>query len=199
MASTNHRTRATLRPVHANRDHWGPVARFADVRIPPAGIVVLVLAIGGATSVGCGPSTKPPATTATTATTASSTTTTADNQTVAPITGTDDHAVQSRLRNGATVELTLFTDQSKFTADVATLENVDPTLKFADGVTPPANPEVLEVAVSPDGQWACLTGRSAAGHVFVMAVGPNVDVYAGTTAFRACTSHASQGLQRANG
>ena len=152
-------------------------------------------------AVGCSRGTKPVTTASTTAqpiTTAAQTTTTA-TPTTTPAAATDDTSVAARLRDAATAELTLYTDKLSFSDNPKTLAEIEPGIQWASGVTPPTNPVVVNVAISGDAQWACLTGKSAAGHVFVTVTGPRIDVYSGTTAVKSCSAAVILGMRRTNG
>jgi hypothetical protein len=119
--------------------------------------------------------------------------------TTAAVSGAGDTAVYQQLRNTATLELTLFTENQAFTDDLAKLATVDGSLRLGPGLAPPAGPGIVNVAVSADAQWACLTGTSSLGHVLVMAIGPKTDVYSGTAALADCSASGAQGLRPANG
>ena len=124
--------------------------------------------------------------------TAAATTNTAASTTVAPApttttSGVSDDSLATRLYDVATAEDTLYTDSGKFTADLATLTSVEPSVTYGSGLAPPANPAAVDVAVSADGQWACFTALSASGQLVVEAIGaPPANEYQGTKQLTVC-------------
>ena len=120
-------------------------------------------------AVGCsggGSSLTTATTTGHTITTEGQTTTTARSSPTT-VGGTDDNAVYERVKNAVTAELTLYTDSVRFTDNMATLAGVDPDLKLGSGLSAPANPAIVNVAISVDAQWACLTGKSGSSDISV--------------------------------
>ena len=172
-------------------------------------------------TVGCGTGGKP-TTGATTSTTSSGANTAANTAapattratpattratpatTVAPspsaVKGTDDASVATRLYNVANAEDTLYLDAGKFTDDLAMLTDLDPSVTYGSGLTPPPNPATVNVAISADAQWACFIGRSAVGHLLVEAIGPPPgNEYTGNVALTICDTSSVQKMRRASG
>jgi hypothetical protein len=138
---------------------------------------------------------EPPPSTTTTAPASAATTST----TGALTNGTDDASVLTRLQNVATAELVLYTDNQMVSASAATLTNVEPGVTYGQGLTPPTNPVEVNVAVSADAQYACLTGQSASGRVYVLVVGPPANVYEGFMALTVCDAAVVQHLKLVTG
>ncbi|MGZ7087627.1 MAG: prepilin-type N-terminal cleavage/methylation domain-containing protein, partial [Ilumatobacteraceae bacterium] len=71
-----------------------------------------------------------------------------------------DRAAQSDLRNGLTAEKTFFTDSQTYSAVTATMQGIEPSLKWGGALT---------VGVSPDGSAVCLSEASKSGTTFSIA------------------------------
>ncbi len=128
---------------------------------------------------------RPTAAATTTITTATTMVTPAPTTTAGP---TAD-SLAERLYAVATAEDTLYTNSGKFTADLATLTSVDPSVTYGSGLAPPTNPAAVDVAVSGDGQWACFTALSTAGQLVVEAIGaPPANQYEGSTQLTVCSA-----------
>jgi hypothetical protein len=157
-------------------------------------LLVLVVAVS------CSGGGTPTASPTTTATTTSAPTTT--SQPPAPnATGTGDAGVETRLYDVLTAEYTLFVDSQAFTANLATLTSVEPSITYGAGLRAPTDPNTVNIAVSSDGQWACLTARSDVGHVFVVGLGnnPGASTYIGITALTTCSAATVQAMKPNNG
>ena len=140
---------------------------------------------------------EPPTTAPPTAT--STTTTPAAAGAAGALNGADDTSVLNRLQGVATAELTLYVNSQRFSADSATLSSVEPGVAYGSGLAPPVDPAAVNVVTSGDSQWACLIGRSTAGHVFVLVVGPPANVYQGSVPLAACDAAAAQKLKLVTG
>jgi len=80
------------------------------------------------------------------------------------------------------------------------LAAVDPSVTYGSGLTPPTNPATVNVAISADAQWACLIGRSAAGHLLVEAIGAAPgNAYTGNVALSICNASSAQRMRPING
>ncbi|MDQ1420328.1 MAG: hypothetical protein QOJ52_2290 [Acidimicrobiaceae bacterium] len=163
------------------------------MHVKPGIVAVLLLAVG------CSGTAKSTAigTTTSMAAIAQTTTTLAPlpTSTTAPA-GTDDTAVNKRMSNAVILEQVVYKNGKLYSADLDLLNSIDPTLKFALGLTAPSSPAIVNVAISPDAQWACLIARSSvAGHTFVAAVGPSNNVYAGGTPLKGCSAAAVRVLR----
>jgi len=80
-----------------------------------------------------------------------------------------NRAAQSDLRNGLTSEKTVYTDSQLYSATVATMKGIEPSLNWettTPAATDPANS--VEVTVSTSGQELCLAARSASGTTFYL-------------------------------
>ena len=97
-----------------------------------------------------------------------------------------DAGAKSNLRNAMTAEKTSYTDTQVYTATVATLQGIEPSLTWVAG-TPTATGQVgvavgdvTSVATGGASQLVCLEAHSASGSVFSMAdlaVGGNAGTY----------------------
>ena len=112
-----------------------------------------------------------------------------------------DRAAQSNLRNALTAEKVIYTDDEVFTATLADLTAVEPSLTWQAAAS--AAPEQVYVRIADTttapvtvSNVTCLEAQSAAGTTFVMgeiAVGVNAGTYYGEATI-ACTEVAVAGL-----
>jgi hypothetical protein len=134
----------------------------------------------------------------TTSVAATSSTTASTDSPVEEVKGDDDQAVQRRISNVITAEKTIFMDESAYTDDLSRLTELDDTFHLTAGVAAPSSPTQVAVAVSADRQWVCATGRSAAGHTWVLVTGPAYAVYVGSASLSKCDQAATTGMRVAN-
>ena len=97
-----------------------------------------------------------------------------------------DAGAKSNLRNAMTAEKTSYTDTQVYTATVATLQGIEPSLTWVAG-TPTATGQVgvavgnvTSVATGGASQLVCLEAHSASGNIFSMAdiaVGASAGTY----------------------
>jgi type IV pilus assembly protein PilA len=113
-----------------------------------------------------------------------------------------DRAAQSNLRNALTAEKVVYTDDEIFSATLADLTAVEPSLTWQTTVS--ADPVEVYVRIAATttapittANEACLESQSAAGTTFVMgeiAVGANAGTYYGEATLAACTEVAVAAL-----
>ena len=113
-----------------------------------------------------------------------------------------DRAAQSNLRNALTAEKVIYTDDEVFTAVLADLTAVEPSLTWQAAVSADPNEIYVRIAATTTApvtadNVTCLESQSAAGTTFVLgeiAVGANAGTYYGEATLAACTEVAVAAL-----
>jgi hypothetical protein len=101
---------------------------------------------------------------------------------VATVLALKDRTAESNLRNALTAEKTYYTDQQRYTIDMKTLREIEPSLDWGGRIS-----VVLVDRPAADGQAVCIATVGASGHLAV------ADVASGTDAG---TYFARQGCSR---
>jgi type IV pilus assembly protein PilA len=90
-----------------------------------------------------------------------------------------DRSAQSDLRNALTAEKTSYTDTQKYTTTAATLQAIEPSLRWTSA-TPPVTVSVGDAVTAGDSDVVCLQETSKSGTVWSLAdiaIGTNAGAY----------------------